>query len=198
MTKRIGYFLAVMTLLATTASATPITFSTTAVFSGGLSPNTNVFIVINGAGTTLSFNGTANSVNPDAGAQFGDILAVSTIPPDILGPAITGNLTLTFTQSSPAGAGSLLGTLGFNNGVATLAFGAGQQSVVLPGGFVYTVNPVYTIALPSTGTGGTAGLGTTSLQGTVTGPSVPDSGSTLMLLGSAFLAVTALRRKLTH
>ena len=195
MVKRIGTFLGAMLLMATAASATPVTFSTTGVFSVS---GTNVvnFSNINGT-TTLTFNGTTNPVNTPAGTSFGDIVATTTVPANLEGPAVAGNFTLNFFQVSPAGTGSLVGSLsgnvGFNTGIATLTFAT--TMLTLPGGFVYTVNPVYTIALPVTGVGGGAGTGTTTLQGTVTGGSVPDSGSTMLLLGTAFLGLGVIRRK---
>ena len=65
-------------------------------------------------------------------------------------------------------------------------------------GFTYTVNPIYTIALPVTGSGGGAGSGTTTLQGTIVGPAttVPDRGDTLVLLGGALLGLTVVQPRL--
>src|SRR5215212_10065548 len=104
--------------------ADPVTFSTTGTFSGS---GTNVIVFSNANGsTTLTFNGTTNSVNTPAGAQFGDFLVTSTVPPGATGPAVGGNFTLSFFQVSPAGTGSLVGalsgTLGFDTGIATLNF----------------------------------------------------------------------------
>jgi len=179
----------------TAAQAVPVTFSTTGIFSVS---GTNVvnFASVNGT-TTASFNGTTNSVNTDAGTSFGDLVITTTVPANQTGPAVGGNFTLNFIQVSPAGAGSLVGTLsgtlGFNTGIATLAFATTSLDI---GGFTYTINPVYTIALPVTGVGGGAGTGTTTLQGTVTGgPSVPDSGQTVAMLGVALLGLAALRRR---
>lgn len=151
-----------------------------------------------GGSTTITFNGTTNTVDTPAGAQFGDLLVMSTIPVDADGPAISGNFTLNFNQVSPAGTGSLLGTLsgslGFNSGIGTLAFSTTSIDIL---GFTYTVNPSYTIALPVTGVGGSAGTGTTTIQGTVTGGAVvPDAGSTVTLLGAALLGLAALRRRI--
>lgn len=176
----------------TVAYADPVTFSTTGVFSVS---GTNVvnFTNINGT-TTLTFNGTTNPVNTPAGTSFGDIVVTTTVPANLLGPAVGGTFTLNFIQVAPAGAGSLVGTLdgtlGFNTGIATLSFTTTSLGIA---GFTYTLNPVYTIALPVTGVGGGAGTGTTTLQGTVTG--VPDGGTTISLLGTALLGLAALRRR---
>src|SRR5512132_829348 len=108
--------LGLMVLGTSQAKADPVTFSTTGVFSIS---GTNVvnFTNVNGT-TTITFNGTTDAVNTPAGAQFGDIVVTTTVPANLLGPAIGGNFTLNLIQVSPAGAGSLVGTLagtlGFN------------------------------------------------------------------------------------
>src|SRR6476646_5728535 len=117
-------FVGVMLVAATAAQADPVTFSTTGVFSIS---GTNVvnFTNINGT-STITFNGTTNPVNTPAGTSFGDLVVTTTVPANLAGPAIGGNFTLNFFQVSPAGTGSLVGTLsgnlGFNTGVATLTF----------------------------------------------------------------------------
>jgi hypothetical protein len=181
----------------TGAQAAPVTFTTAGVFS---TSGTNTATFTDGTGTTtITFNSPATStVLTPAGVDFGDFVVTSTEPLGVLGPTVSGNFTLNINEIMPPGTGSfsdaLSGTLGFDMGIATITFATTSMSI---SGFTYTINPVYTIALPVTGGEKGTGVGTTTLQGTITGPAtVPDTGNTLLLLGAALLGLLVVQRSL--
>jgi hypothetical protein len=180
----------------TDTQAAPVTFATAGVFS---SSGTNTATFTDGTGmTTIMFNSpVTTTVLTPAGVDFGNFAVRSTEPPGVLGPAVSGGFTLNVTQLMPPGTGSfsdlLSGTLGFDMGVATITFAT--TSMVI-GGFTYTVNPSYTLALPATRDDGNP-PGMTTLQGTITGPAaVPDNGNSLVLLGAALLGLLVVQRRL--
>jgi hypothetical protein len=182
---------------ATDAQAAYVAFFTDGGFS---TSGTAVVTFMDSTGTTtLAFNGDHPTVvTTPAGVSFGNFVVTSTEPPGVLGPPISGNFTLDIIQLSGGGEGTfsdhLSGTLGFDMGVGTITFATTSMSIR---DFTYTIDPVYTIALPVTGGGGGAGVGTTTIQGTITGgTAVPDNGTTLVLLGGALLGLVVVQRRL--
>ena len=176
------------------SAATLVQFSTTGDFGG--SGNTITFT--NGGTATLTFNGTTNSLLAPTNASFGDVL-LSTSEGGFSGSA-SSPFTLNIFQTGPTpGTGALLGQVNGTFAALTstdfvLTFSTPSTTIA---GIEYTLQPRYLIVPPTSGSGGGAAPGVTSLQGTITPlqtAPIPEP-TTMMLLGTGLLAAFRARRK---
>lgn len=193
--------LAALFVVGTTAAAIAapiVNFSTTGTFGAS---GTDIVTFNSPTGSvTLDFTGTVNSLDAPSNVNFGDI-DMTTVG-EFNGSAST-SFTLGIFQTAPSvGNSALLGTLQgtvakVNQTDFTLTFPVNSTTI---DGVTYMVQPFYFLVFPTSGTGGGATAGVTTLQGLVTAvqqPVIPEP-TTMMLLGTGLLAAFRARRRVNQ
>ena len=183
-----------MAVGASTASADPVTFTTSGTFTcaGCSGSGTNSVTFLGGMGNALmiTFTGLGStSLNTPTGSSFGNFQTFFSGNGTI---AASGTFTLTITQTVPiAGSDSFAATFtglfsASNSGSGVVNF---TVSSVTIGGITYSItnNPLNLVPPASNN-------GITTIQGQITGSAVPEPAS-MLLLGSGLLGIAGAVRK---
>src|SRR6476619_3376880 len=186
--------LAVVAFGTSKAQADPVTFTTSGVFTcGGCSGSgTNSVTFLGGMGNAvmITFTGLGStSLNTPTGSSFGNFQTFVSGNGAI---AASGTFTLTITQTAPvAGSNSFSATFSgtfsaSNSGTGVVNFTVTSVNI---GGITYAItnNPLNLVPPASNN-------GITTVQGQITGSSVPEPAS-MLLLGSGLAGVAASIRR---